>query len=142
MASNGAVQDLRTALTTTIAERDGRKAAIDAEYEPRIKALREALAAVGDGEVVLGIEDQRPDTALSVGDDKLDFMREYFREHPQTRQADIARALQEAFNLTESSASGAASVGVRRLHQEGYIRPVPKRGGSNGWDLIGSLADV
>lgn len=143
MASSISIgQSIRAKLQELEDEYAAKKAAIDAEYAPALKRLRDTLShwQVPDA------ADLAPNTALSIGDDRLAAIRQFVLEHADidgvVRQADITDMLLVRFGISSSSASAAASTGVRRLWSEKLIEPAPKVRGSNAWRLtqIQSLA--
>lgn len=122
------VRNLRNALAQAVQECDAEIVAVRTRYQSRIESIERAIATF-EGTSRLNAEDRRPDVAaLSVGDDRLESVRQYMNAHGSARQADLAKAL----NIN----SGSVSVALRRLQLEGFVQPLSKDNGSTRWERV------
>lgn len=95
------------------------------KYEQRLNLLDQALTSFSENGTTPPGQIGVP---YSIGEDKLNTIRQYMNDHVQARQADICKDL----NLN----SGLVSVGMRVLQQLGEVKPGEKRNASRVWELV------
>lgn len=138
-------ESLRAQLAEVVSQKAADLAAVEARYTDTIKAIREALIALGVSQdsLLSAVEDQPSETEFSVGEEKMAAIRQFIFDHIDgdngglVRQADIATMVEKAFGVSANSASGTASTAVKRLWMvEHLIVPAPKIRGSNTWRVV------
>jgi hypothetical protein len=98
------------------------------------QAMGEEVPSV-DGAVATSTEpaaDKPPEVHRSISAGRLNLVRDYFEHHEQARQADITKDL----NLN----SGAVSVALKLLRDEGVVKPGTQENGSRVWERVRVLA--